>query len=320
MAEASAQGMAQEGLTVSGDPRQLKVIYVMGAGHSGSTILGVTLGNCDDIFYAGELEEWLVAGGESPIGGTERIRFWQRVSEGVRNAQPVFGVAANRCIERSSSLLRPSRWITRRRLSATYRRVADELLAAVSRISGASTIVDSSHFPLRARELKALSGVELFLVFLAREPQGVVSSELRSIHRHNVAERRVRTLALNGRLWLTHLLALIVFSSHPREQRLFLRHEDFLANPSGATRRILEMIGSDSPLPDFGALRTGFPLLANKLVETEHVALREAGDPPPRFSLLTALLQSPWGAVLARLQPRFEAVPAAPAGLARTRH
>jgi hypothetical protein len=161
--------------------------------------------------------------------------------------------------------------------------------------------------------------VDLFLVFLVREPQSVVSSELRGIHRHNVAERRMRTLALNASLWLTHLLALVVFSSHPRERRLFMRHEDFLADPSGATRRILEMVGSDAPLPDFGALRTGFPLLANKLIETEHVALRDAGDPPPRRSLLTALLQGPWASVLARLQPRFEAPPAAPSGRARAR-
>ncbi|HEX4467726.1 MAG TPA: hypothetical protein VH025_11110, partial [Solirubrobacteraceae bacterium] len=36
-----------------------KVLYVMGAGRSGSTILGVMLGNCEGIFYAGELDKWL---------------------------------------------------------------------------------------------------------------------------------------------------------------------------------------------------------------------------------------------------------------------
>ena len=37
------------------------MIYVMGAGHSGSTILGVALGNCAETLYAGEVEEWLQA-------------------------------------------------------------------------------------------------------------------------------------------------------------------------------------------------------------------------------------------------------------------
>jgi hypothetical protein len=169
-----------------------------------------------------------------------------------------------------------------------------------------STVVDSSHFPLRARELKSLDDIDLFLVFLVRDPQSVLSSELRSIHRHNVAERRIRTLVVNANLWLTSLLSVIVFRSHPRERRLFLRHEDFLADPASATRQILEMVGSHAPTPDFTALRTGFPLLANKLIDSEEVALHDAGGPPPRHSLLTALLQSAWTPLLAHLQPRFD--------------
>jgi Sulfotransferase family len=310
MAEASAQGVAQEGPPVSSASGRPAVIYVMGAGHSGSTILGVALGNCEGVFYAGELEEWLVSAGESPIGGTERTQFWRRVGEGVRDARAIFGAQANRCIERSSSILRPGRLLVRRRISSRYRRVAEDLLRSVSRIAGASIIVDSSHFPLRARELKRLAGIDLYLVFLVRDPQGVVSSELRAIHRHNVAERRVRTLALNASLWLTTMLAVSVFRAHPRERRLFLAHEDFLADPAGAVGRILEMVGSQAPPPDFAALRTGFPLLANKLIDAEQVSLRDAGGPPPRQSLLTALLQSPWAPVLSRLSPRVETSPA----------
>jgi len=299
------QRLAREGLGEDA-PRKPKVIYVMGAGHSGSTILGVALGNCDGVFYAGELEEWLVASGESPIGGTDRTQFWKRVGEGVSDARPIFGLEANRCIERSSSVLRVGRWAARRRLRATYRRVAQELLRSVARASGASTIVDSSHFPLRARELKALGGIELFVIFLVRDAQSVVSSELRGIHRHNVAERRVRTLALNASLSLTNLLSALVFRSHPPAKRLFVRHEDFLADPAGAIRRILDMAGSDAPLPNFSALRTGLPLLANKLIDSDLVALREAAGPPPRQSLLTAAVQGVWARALAPLQPKFE--------------
>lgn len=286
--------------------RTQKLIYIMGAGHSGSTILGVGLGNCDGVCYAGELEEWLVNSGRSPIGGTERAQFWDQVRERVQDASAIFGVDANHCIERSSSILRVRRWPARRRMKATYRRVAVELVQAVAAASGSSIVVDSSHFPLRARELKALPGIELFLIFLVRDPQSVVSSELRGVHRHNVAERRVRTLALNANLWLTTLLSVIVFGSQTRARRLFLRHEDFLADPAGATRRILDMAGSGARVPDYAALRTGFPLLANKLIESETVALRDASGPPPRSSLLTALLQSCWRPVLGRIRPRFQ--------------
>jgi hypothetical protein len=309
MAEQLVQESAGAGPVEGAGSHRPKVIYVMGAGHSGSTILGVTLGNCAGVFYAGEVEEWLLTSGETPIGGSERTEFWRRVGAAVTDAHAVFGTEANRCIERSSSVLRAGRWRTRRRLRGPYRRVAEQLLRSIADTSGADTVVDTSHFPLRARELKALPGIDLHLVFLARDAHGVVSSELREIHRHNVAERRVRVAASNVNLWLTQLLAVIVFRGHPRARRLFVRHEDFLADPAGVTRQILDMAGSDSELPDFTALRTGFPLMANKLISSEQVSLRGAGGPPPRALLLTTLLQAPWTAILRRMTPR-----ACPAG------
>ena len=52
--------------------RRRKLAYVMGAGHSGSTILGITLGNCEDFFYAGELEEWLMTSERPRWGASDR--------------------------------------------------------------------------------------------------------------------------------------------------------------------------------------------------------------------------------------------------------
>lgn len=77
-----------------------RVLYVMGAGRSGSTILGVTLGNCEGVFYAGELDKWLTRSGQPTLGGQEREQFWQRVRARV-SASDLFGYDA-RVLERSS--------------------------------------------------------------------------------------------------------------------------------------------------------------------------------------------------------------------------
>ena len=61
--------------------RRPKVVYVMGSGRSGSTVLGVTLGNCESVFYAGELDAWLERSGAPILGGLERTRFWKAVRE-----------------------------------------------------------------------------------------------------------------------------------------------------------------------------------------------------------------------------------------------
>jgi Sulfotransferase family len=280
-----------------------KVVYVMGAGHSGSTILGVTLGNCTNVFYAGELEEWLINSGLPPLGGSERARFWGTVRDSVAGAEDLFGGGANRYLERSSTVFRLDRWAARRRLRRRYRRVTEDLYRAVAHAAGATHVVDTSHFPLRARELKALAGIEVYLVFLVRDPQQVVASELRHISPHDVAERRLRAAVTNANLWLTYLLSVAVFLGHQRERRLFLRHEDFLADPAGVLRQILDVVDSSAAIPDLTALRTGSPLLGNKLIRSEVVALEGPKTSRTRSSRMTALIQRPWEAVLSRLKP-----------------
>ncbi len=300
---------AQEGAADSDPgPRAIgrpKVIYVMGAGHSGSTILGVALGNCADSFYAGEVDEWLITSGEPGVGGVERREFWGSVAERMRDteAAQLFGGEANRLIERSSSLLRPSGWSRRRALRRRYRAVAGELLRAIAETAGARNVVDTSHFPLRARELRKLEDVELYLVLLVRDPQGVVASNVRELSRHEVAERMVRILATNAELWLTHLVSTLVFLSHPRGRRVFVTHESFLADPEGTMAELVRALGIDGPPPDMTALRGGLALQGNAMISSETIAVKRSAASAERWSRLTSLLQACWGPVFARLRP-----------------
>lgn len=289
--------------------KRLQVVYVMGAGHSGSTILGAALGNCGDAFYAGEVEEWLARSGEPGLGGPERAEFWRRVGDRVDRAAAaeLFGPVANGAFERSSAFLRVDRWPARRRLRRRYRAVARELLQAIADVAGVERVVDSSHFPLRARELERIEEIELYLVMVARDPQDVIASNVRTISRREVAERRVRILALNASLWLTHLLSTIVFVRHPRERRVFVRHEDFVADPEGVLRQIVVALGLAVELPDLGALRAGLALMGNKLILSETIAVQRSTRRPKRWSLLTAAMQSGWPRVFARLHPAARA-------------
>src|SRR5256885_1809536 len=66
-----------------------KLVYVMGAGHSGSTILGITLGNCDGFFYAGELEEWPITASRPRWGASDRQEFWDAVKDRVHEVAEI---------------------------------------------------------------------------------------------------------------------------------------------------------------------------------------------------------------------------------------
>ncbi len=286
------------------------VIYVMGAGHSGSTVLGVALGNCSDFFFAGEVEEWLVKSGRPPWADAEQAAFWQTVAAETDGAD-LFGSKAVPAIERSSALLRVDRWPTRRRLLGRYRRVSEELLCAISRTAGARNVIDTSHFPLRARELKKLDAIDLYLVFLVRDPHGVIDSNLRQFKAHEVAERRLRTLVLNVNLWFTLLMSVVVFYGQRRDRRLFLRHETFVEDPESVLRQILELVGSQAATPDLEELRVGAPLEGNRLIRRGVISLKRQPQRAERASLLTSVMQLPWRAILARLRPVASA-PAAP--------
>jgi hypothetical protein len=285
---------------VLGGSERPAVLYVMGAGRSGSTILGVALGNCEGIFYAGELDKWLVRSGQPQLAGVERERFWSGVRDRVGDtASELFGNRVHRCIERSSALLRLRSWPLARRLRPRYRRVTEDLYRAVALEAGATHIVDTSHYPLRARELQSLTGIDLYLIFLVRNPLSIVQS----FDRRDVAERRFGMLTTNAYLWLTYLLSLLVFLRQPRRRRMFLRHEDLIADPAHVLRQLLDEVGLACPIPDLDALRTGIPLQGNRLIGAEVIALGREAPSIPRRSPLTSLLQLPWAGVFAGLRP-----------------
>jgi hypothetical protein len=276
-----------------------KVVYVMGAGRSGSTILGVALGNCAGFFFAGELNKWLARGGTPSVEDPERERFWSEVRERMPDASDLFGRAPS-TLERSSALFRPRSWPARRRLRERYRRIAQDLYEVIAASTGAEYIVDTSHYPLRARELQALAGIDLYLLLLVRDPRAVVAS----LARRDVVERRFGTLTANAYLLLTHVLSAWVFLAHPRSRRLVVRHEELRAEPERVLRAILDFAGSRAPLPDLGALKTGVPLHGNRLARGETVALDRSAEPVASRSAVTRLLQLPAALVLSSLRPR----------------
>jgi hypothetical protein len=286
-----------------------KVVYVMGAGRSGSTILGVALGNCERFVFAGELDKWPLRRGVPKLEGEEVERFWSEVLARVDGAQELFAMRTHRYLERSSALLRPRRWLRARAMRARYRLVNESLYRAIAEVAGASHVVDSGHYPLRARELQALDGIELYLLLLVRDPHSVVASFART----DAVERRFGPLTTNLYLWLTHLLSVAVFLRQPRGRRLLVRHEDFLARPEAVLGAILSQTHASPELPNLGKLRVGVPLMGNRLINAEVVSLERGARPAHNggggsnsgmVALLTSVMQAPWTLVFSLLGPR----------------
>ncbi len=291
-----------------------KVIYVMGAGRSGSTIVGVALGNCRNIFYAGELDAWLRRSGIPNFGGVERTQFWLAVGQNVPSGPALFGDSAWRCLEHALAPFRFWQFNERRHLRRRYRQTAAELYRAITRISRATHIVDTSHYPLRARELRRLPDIDLYLVYLVRDPKSVVAS----FRRHDVSQPSKSLVAANVYLALTNLLSVLVFLRHRTDRRVFVRYEDFVKEPAAQLRNILAQVDAVTPLPDLESLDTGVAFQGNRILRSTSLTLGAATTPgrAPR-SRVTQVLQLPWSLVFSQLQPTATAMPSPKGGYDR---
>jgi hypothetical protein len=276
----------------------------MGAGRSGSTILGIALGACTDVFYAGELDAWLRMSAIPNFGGDARTDFWRTVSERV-DGQDLYGHRAWAELEYSLALLRIHRWRARRRLRKRYREILLSLYTAIGRTSTATHIVETSHYPLRAHEISALRDIDLYIILLVRKPRDVIAS----FKRQSVSNVSKSTLAANVYLTLTHILAIVVFLRHPRDRRIHLRYEDFVEAPEATLSQIMAWANIHGSAPaDLSKLPTGIPFQGNRLLKSSTVNLHRRPSANRVRSLdatITTLLQSPWTLMLSRLRPRI---------------
>jgi hypothetical protein len=275
----------------------------MGAGRSGSTILGVVLGNCDGVFYAGELDAWLARRGVPNFSRPERERFWTAVADLMPHDHGLFDADVRRRIEHSTAVFRIFKGRKARALERRYRHLCAALYGSVSLASGAKVIVDTSHFPLRALQLRKVDNIDLYLIYLVRNPDGVVAA----FRRKGIGQPSKGAVSANAYLALTYVLAMLVFVGHPRSRRLLVNYETFVANATSATLQILDWIGEDrvdAPLRG-RSLSTGLAFQGNRLLSRDQVALEVSVE---KYSLVQRALASPqivWRLVSHLLRPRL---------------
>lgn len=183
----------------------MRVLYIGGAGRSGSTLLGNILGCRSGMFHAGEvthlwrrgvLEDQLCGCGEP----YSRCPFWTEVAARLSDAlalEPAVlaGIARLRDEVCSLRALPQLLWPElrtpgfRRRLSE-YGTVLVETLRAIAATSGAEVVVDSSKYPPEALVLAERGDVRLSLLHLVRHVSAVAYAWTKTKERPEIWARR----------------------------------------------------------------------------------------------------------------------------------
>lgn len=245
----------------------LKVLYIMGRGRSGSTIVANLLNEIDGFFAVGELHNlWRRGLGKGELCGcgvpVPRCEVWSAVASRMRaltDVDPAQVVTWQSEIVRLShtrALLRrpPGRSIDREALSA-YTEQLSAVYRAVAAVTEARVIVDSSKRPEHGALLHLVAGVQPYFLHLVRDPRAVAYSGRRrkvggdrELRRYGPADSTFR--------WNRRNLASQAVRGHHRDRSLLLRYEDFALRPRPSLKAILDLLGEASTEPPLKGERT----------------------------------------------------------------
>ncbi len=255
--------VTQPGDSDSGEP-PVEVLFVGGMPRSGSTLLDLLVGqlpdHCDvgELFYmwqGGALRDQRCACGE-PFSacpfwtavGQQAFGGWDRidVSEVLRLQRSV-DATSRLPLHAMRRFLPGHRARTERYLELTRR-----VYRAVSEVSGARIVVDSTKRPSTAYLLAADPRIGLRVVQMVRDPRGVLNSWSREVPlpenagpRDHLKKRPMRQIV---RRWVT-VNAMIGRLANRGVPLLVLRYEDLVTDPRAAMTSVLDLSGR-IPGPD----------------------------------------------------------------------
>jgi hypothetical protein len=289
----------------------LKVLSIVGAGRSGTTVLASILGEVPGFASAGEIR-WLWSRGvierrpcacglaptdcpvwapvvaqtlASPDGQDPR-----RVLEEIVAAQSEIATLAHRLRVLRSASAPTTSWpalnVVRSSIGTACRSFAA--------VTDARVVVDTSKRPHDAAVVAALPDISLYVLHLVRDPRAVAFSWRRAKaftvagETHAMGTRR---LSSSTRRWTSNCWGADVLRRHvPADRWLRLRYEDFCAAPQESFRAIMGLLGEQGPSPFEG------PDLVR--VSPGHIV---AGN-PTRFTVGTVKirLDEEWRTAMAR--------------------
>jgi hypothetical protein len=239
----------------------VKVLYIVGWGRSGSTIMDNLLGSLDGFFSAGELtyiwERGLVEKRRCGCGAPLlECEVWSRVLKTAFGDPITSSVAPSEAMRWQEELVRVRH--TRRLLQAhrgpatnpsdlfRYTEVLSRLYRAIADVTGAEVIVDSSKRPSDAALLRLVPEVSPYYVQLVRDPRAVAYSWKRQKRQLDRGGRG--HLSQHGALYSTfswmgwNLAAEALRRRHDRERSMLLRYEDFVADPRAAIQSMAALV------------------------------------------------------------------------------
>jgi hypothetical protein len=255
--------------------KPIRVIYVLGAARSGSTVLNTVLGHHNEIEGVGELGYLSRSGNvfeERCACGewVEECPYWREVRRVWAQHGGPRDVAQYIELQRKfeSGRWRP-RPVEHRDFSdgyGVYVSQVQKLFEAIRRVSGKDVIADTTKTPWRALALSRIPGLDLRIVHLIRDARGVawaMKKGLRKDDRGGVQrDQPPRAVSRSAAYWVAiNLQAFWVCHQVRPKRSIRVRYEDLIADPKETLTRIGTLVDCDlTELSDASEANATFPV------------------------------------------------------------
>jgi hypothetical protein len=242
----------------------VKVLYVVGLGRSGSTILSNSLGQIPGFFSGGELNFiWRHNVLENRLCGCGRpfreCPVWTRVMDEAFGGMD--GVDPPEMM-RLQSIGARTRHIPMMLTEGGRRSLAERLeqfligygrlYEAIGTATGSRVVVDSSKEPAHGFAMSMVPGVDLYALHLVRDPRAAAYSWSKKKPQPDTDTKEFMARfspAKSSALWDSWNASAEALWRHTPEKYLRLRYEDFVADPRKSFEEILALVGERDAEP-----------------------------------------------------------------------
>lgn len=224
-----------------------KIIYIMGAGRSGTTLLDTILGNNPGIFSAGELNRFpkyygrpMLVQEQSPTAF-----FWNEFKSKLPadwqsgNFQEIQNLCHS--FEYHSNIYKMWFPFYNKRLKK-YKAYLNTFFDVLKSMVGEASIVDSSKYPMRGYYLSRLVDAEVVFIYIKRNPLDVV----RSFAKKGIEQPSQGWFPANIYMYIVNVLSMnIINKLNKKHKTIAIKYEDLVFNPVKTLETISERLDID---------------------------------------------------------------------------
>ena len=159
---------------------KIKVLYIAGAGRSGSSLLAQTLGQVEGFFNAGEIRLWgrgLLNDWVCECGSTlSNCDVWRRIlANAFGSRQRIVAEQLNEMIH-APLMMVPWKDLLISHQLYEYLRNVESVYREIPAVTGCRVIIDPSKFPFYGMALDMIGSLDVYIVHLVRDPRAVAFS------------------------------------------------------------------------------------------------------------------------------------------------